>query len=389
MIITPLLQLAADKQASDLFFSAGAPVNIKIDGVTMPVNQQILDAEVIKRIAYELMTPKRIAQFEAEMEMNFSFRYDSIGSFRVNIFRQRGDIAIVVRYVKAQIDKVEDLHLPNVLKELIMEKRGLVLVVGATGSGKSTTLASMIQHRSSVQTGHILTVEDPIEYIFQHGKSIVNQREIGTDTQDYEKALSSGMREAPDVLMIGEVRDRDTLKHALIFAQTGHLCLTTLHANNSYHALNRIVNFFPYESRQSVLSDLSMCLRAVISQRLVRSVQGKLLPAVEVLLNTSLIADMIKNDEIEKIRDAIEKSVSPGSQTFEQALYKLFKTGQITKEEAMRNADSASNLASLIDFSERTNTMKVPVYHPENVEQQPEQPHSDFSAIKLNLDEPK
>lgn len=389
MIITPLLQLAADKQASDLFFSAGAPVNIKIDGVSMPVNQQILDAEVIKRIAYELMTPRRIAQFEAEMEMNFSFRYDSIGSFRVNIFRQRGDIAIVVRYVKAQVDKVEDLHLPGVLKELIMEKRGLVLVVGATGSGKSTTLASMIQHRSSVQTGHILTVEDPIEYIFQHGKSIVNQREIGTDTQDYEKALSSGMREAPDVLMIGEVRDRDTLKHALIFAQTGHLCLTTLHANNSYHALNRIVNFFPYESRQSVLSDLSMCLRAVISQRLVRSVQGKLLPAVEVLLNTSLIADLIKNDEIEKIRDAIEKSVSPGSQTFEQALYKLFKTGQITKEEAMRNADSASNLSSLIDFSERTNTMKVPVYRPENIEQQSEPPHSDFSAIKLNLDEPK
>jgi twitching motility protein PilU len=388
MIITPLLQLAADKQASDLFFSVGAPVNIKIEGVTMPVNQQILDADIIKRIAYELMTPKRIAQFEAEMEMNFSFHYDKVGSFRVNIFRQRGDIAIVVRYVKGQIDKVEDLHLPSVLKELIMEKRGLVLVVGATGSGKSTTLASMIQHRSNIQTGHILTIEDPIEYIFRHDKSIVNQREIGSDTLDYEKALASGMREAPDVLMIGEVRDRETLKHALIFAQTGHLCLTTLHANNSYHALNRIVNFFPYESRQSVLSDLSMCLRAVISQRLVRSVQGKLLPAVEVLLNTSLIADMIKNDEIEKIRDAIEKSVSPGSQTFEQALYKLFKTGQITKEEAMRNADSASNLASLIDFSERTSTMQIPAYNPEQNGQSPK-PSADFGGIKLNLDEPK
>ena len=389
MIVTPLLQLAADKQASDLFFSVGAPVNIKIDGIAMPVNAQLLDAAVIKRIAYELMSPKRIAEFESSMEMNFSFRAEGIGNFRVNIFRQRGDIAIVIRYIKGKIDNVENLHLPSVLKELIMEKRGLVLVVGATGSGKSTTLASMIEHRNNIKSGHILTIEDPIEYIFGHGKSIVNQREIGTDTLSYESALSSGMREAPDVLMIGEVRDRDTLKHALIFAQTGHLCLTTLHANNSYHALNRIVNFFPYDSRQSVLSDLSMCLRAVISQRLVRNVQGKQTPAVEILLNTSLIADLIKNDEIDKIRDAIEKSVSAGSQTFEQALYKLFKTGQITKEEAMRNADSASNLSTLIDFSERTNTMKVPVFDPNQAAPKSSTTHSDFSGITLNLDEPK
>lgn len=388
MIVTPLLQLASDKNASDLFFSVGAPVNIKIDGVAMPVNAQILEAEVIKRIAYELMSPRQIATFEAELEMNFSFRADGIGSFRVNIFRQRGDIAIVIRYVKGKISTLEDLRLPPVLKELILEKRGLVLVVGATGSGKSTTLASMIEYRSNIMSGHILTIEDPIEYIFTHKKSIVNQREIGSDTLTYEQALSSGMREAPDVLMIGEVRDRETLKHALIFAQTGHLCLATLHANNSYHALNRIVNFFPYESRQSVLSDLSMSLRAVISQRLVRNVQGKLVPAVEVLLNTSLIADAIKNDEIEKIRGAIEKSVSSGSQTFEQALYKLFKTGQITKEEAMRNADSASNLSTLIDFSERTSTMKVPAFDPN---QPPSKPASqaNFSSIKLNLDEPE
>ena len=389
MIVTPLLQLAAEKQASDLFFSAGAPVNIKIDGIAMPVNAQILDAEIIKRIAYELMSPKRIAEFESEMEMNFSFRADGIGNYRVNIFRQRGDIAIVIRHVKGKIDNVENLHLPNVLKELIMEKRGLVLVVGATGSGKSTTLAAMIEHRNTTRSGHILTIEDPVEYIFGHGKSIVNQREIGTDTLTYENALSSGMREAPDVLMIGEVRDRDTLKHALIFAQTGHLCLTTLHANNSYHALNRIVNFFPYDSRQSVLSDLSMCLRAVISQRLVRNVQGKQTPAVEILLNTSLIADLIKNDEIDKIRDAIEKSVSAGSQTFEQALYRLFKTGQITKEEAMHNADSPSNLATLIDFSERTNTMKVPVFNPNQEASKSSKSQSDFSGIKLNLDENK
>ena len=386
MVVSPLLQLAVDKQASDLFFSVGAPVNIKIDGIAMPVNAQVLDAEIIKRIAYEMMSPKQIDEFEAKMEMNFSFRYDGLGNFRVNVFRQRNDVAIVIRHVRGKIDNVENLHLPSVLKELIMEKRGLVLVVGATGSGKSTTLAAMIQHRNNIKSGHILTIEDPVEYLFGHGKSIVNQREIGTDTLTYENALSSGMREAPDVLMIGEVRDRDTLRHALIFAQTGHLCLTTLHANNSYHALNRIVNFFPYDSRQSVLSDLSMCLRAVVSQRLVRNVQGKQMPAVEVLLNTSLIADLIKNDEIEKIRDAIEKSVSAGSQTFEQALYRLFKTGQITKEEAMRNADSASNLSTLIDFSERTNTMKVPVFNPE---QEAPKPQSDFSGIKLNLDETK
>ena len=389
MIATPLLQLAAEKQASDLFFSVGAPVNIKIDGIAMPVNAQVLDAEIIKRIAYELMSPKRIAEFESAMEMNFSFRAEGIGNFRVNIFRQRGDIAIVIRHVKGKIDNVENLHLPSILKELIMEKRGLVLVVGATGSGKSTTLAAMIEHRKNTKSGHILTIEDPVEYIFGHGKSIVNQREIGTDTLTYENALSSGMREAPDVLMIGEVRDRETLKHALIFAQTGHLCLTTLHANNSYHALNRIVNFFPYDSRQSVLSDLSMCLRAVISQRLVRNVQGKQTPAVEILLNTSLIADLIKNDEIEKIREAIEKSVSAGSQTFEQALYRLFKTGQITKEEAMRNADSPSNLSTLIDFSERTSTMKVPVFNPNQEAPKSSNQQSDFSGIKLNLDETK
>ncbi|HEX7454759.1 MAG TPA: ATPase, T2SS/T4P/T4SS family, partial [Gallionella sp.] len=232
----------------------------------------------------------------------------------------------------------------------------------------------------------ILTIEDPIEYIFKHDKSIVNQREIGTDTLNYENALSCGMREAPDVLMIGEVRDRETLKHALIFAQTGHLCLTTLHANNSYHALNRIVNFFPYDSRQSVLADLSMCLRAVISQRLVRTTQGKQVPAVEVLLNTTLIADMIKNDEIDKIHEAINKSVSAGSQTFEQALYRLFKSGVISKDEAMRNADSASNLSALVDYSERTSTMNVPAYTSNPVEEKPSTPQSDFSGIKLDLD---
>jgi twitching motility protein PilU len=385
MIITPLLQLAADKQASDLFFSVGAPINIKIDGIAVAVNDQPLNAATVKSIAYEMMTPQQTAMFDQHWEMNFSFRAERIGNFRVNIFRQRGDIAIVIRYVRGQILDIEQLSLPSILKQLIMERRGLVLAVGATGSGKSTTLASMLQYRNLSTTGHILTIEDPIEYIFQHGKCIVNQREIGSDTESYGNALNSAMREAPDVLMIGEIRDRDTLKHALIFAQTGHLCLSTLHANNSYHALNRIVNFFPYDARQSVLSDLAMCLRAVISQRLVRNTEGHLVPAVEILLNTSLIADLIKNDEIEKIREAIEKSVSPGSQTFEQALYKMFKRGEITKEEALRNADSASNISSLIDYS-KTSSMKA--FDPNQPLPQAKKPAAtgDFSSIKLNLE---
>jgi len=387
MIVTPLLQLAADKQASDLFFSVHAPIQIKINGIVMPVNSQLLEAENIKQIAYEMMTPDQIADFEMHMEMNFSFRVPKIGNFRVNVFRQRGSIAIVIRYVRGHVLNVEELHLPLILKELIMEKRGLVLMVGATGSGKSTTLAAMIQHRNETQTGHILTIEDPLEYMFQHNKSIVNQREIGTDTADYGAALVSAMREAPDVLMIGEIRDRDTLKHALIFAQTGHLCLSTLHANNSYHALNRIVNFFPYDARNSILSDLSLCLRAVISQRLIRNSQGMLVPAVEVLLNSALIADLIKNDQIDKIRDAIEQSVSQGSQTLEQALYKLYKSGHITKEEALKNADSASNLSSLIDYSQ---TSKVKAYDP-NASQTANPSSSaapDFGGIKLNIEMP-
>ncbi|MFZ2542018.1 MAG: PilT/PilU family type 4a pilus ATPase [Gallionella sp.] len=391
MIITPLLQMATEKQASDLFFSAGAPVNIKIEGVVMPVNSQILDPELIKRITYELMSPTRIADFEADMEMNFSLRVANIGNFRVNVFMQRGTIACVIRCIKTLVSSITDLNLPEILSKLVMEKRGLVFVVGATGSGKSTSLASMIQYRNTEHSGHILTIEDPVEYLFRHNKCIINQREIGTDTKSYEDSLTSGMREAPDVLMIGEVRDKETLKHALIFAQTGHLCLTTLHANNSYHALNRIVNFFSYDARRSVLSDLSMCLRAVVSQRLVRDVNGKLLPAVEVLLNTSRISDLIKNDELDKIRDAMEKSVSAGSQTFEQALFKLFKSGRISKEEAMRSADSLSNLSNLIDFSDRTNTMQVPVFNPNdpNLKERETQPGSDFSGIKLDLDNRK
>ena len=387
MIITPLLQLAADKQASDLFFSVGAPINIKIDGIVMPVNAHKLDAETVKSIVYEMLTPAQITQFETDLELNFAFYAPDIANFRVNVFHQRGEVAMVIRHVRGNIQDIETLNLPLLLKELILEKRGLVLVVGATGSGKSSTLAAMIDYRNSVQTGHILTIEDPIEYIFQHQKSIVNQREIGRDTLDYDVGLINAMREAPDVLMIGEIRDHDTLKHALIFSQTGHLCLSTLHANNSYHALNRIVNFFSYAARPSVLSDLSSSLRAIISQRLVRGVDGKLIPAVEVLLNSTLIADMIKKDEIDKIRDVMQQSVSVGSQTFEQALYKLFKAGKITKEEALKNADSASNLASLIDYTQTSKMKSFDSAQRAAAEQiKPTVPPTNFENIKLNLD---
>ncbi len=351
MIITPFLQLAADKQASDLFFSAGAPINIKLNGVVMPINTEKLDSETIERIAYEIMTPEQITAFESSMEMNFSYRVLNAGNYRVNIFRQRGSISMVIRYIRFSILNVEELNLPPILNKLIMERRGLILVAGATGSGKSTTMAAMIEHRNNTAFGHILTIEDPIEYLFQHNKSIINQREIGTDTLSYGNALENAMRETPDVLMIGEIRDRETFKHALVFAQSGHLCLSTLHANNSYHTLNRIVNLFPQDARRAVLADMAISLRAVISQRLVPNVHGTLVPAVEVLLNTTLISEMIKNDELDKIRDAIDQSVSFGSQTFEQALYKLYKKGEITKEEALRNADSASNLSSLISYS--------------------------------------
>jgi len=333
-----------------------------------------------------MMSPDQIAQFERELELNFSFRVPDVGSFRVNVFRQKGDVSMAIRYVRAKVLNVEELNLPVVLKNLVMEKRGLILVVGATSSGKSTTLASMLEHRNSMVTGHILTIEDPIEYLFRHNKSVINQREIGTDTHSYENALISAMREAPDVVMVGEIRDRETLKQALITAQTGHLCLSTLHANNSYHALNRIINFFPYDARPSILSDLSMSVRAVISQRLVRAVDGKLIPAVEILINSSLIADLIKNGEIEKIRDAIEQSVSPGSQTFEQALYQLFKKGKITKDEALRNADSASNLSAMIDYSE---TRKMKAYDPNDPANQSavaRTGNADFGSIKLDID---
>jgi twitching motility protein PilU len=388
MFLTPLFKLMAEKQASDLFLSAGAPVSIKILGTIMPVNQQIIDPETSRKIAYEIMSDKQIREFEETMEMNFSYVVPDIGRFRVNVFRQRGNVAMVIRFLKSGTPGIDKLKLPSVLKELILEKRGFVLVVGSTGSGKSTTLAAMIEHRNALKPGHILTIEDPMEFVFRNDKCVINQREVGTDTRSYENALVNAMREAPDTMMIGEIRDRETLQHALLYAQTGHLCISTLHANNSYHALNRIINFFPYDARTSLLSDLAISLRAIISQRLVKANDGSLVAAVEVMLNTKHIAELISKGEIDQIRDAMEQSLSPGSKTFEQALFELYMAGTISKDEALKNSDSATNLSWLINNFEQKAAGKLGESQTSRIMAKPGSGYS-FSEIKLNVDQEK
>jgi twitching motility protein PilU len=382
MFVTPLFKLMADKQASDMFFTAGAPIQIKINGVVMPINNQNLDPEQCKKICYELMTEAQIKEFENHHEMNFGQSGGDLGNFRVNIFRQRNTVAMVIRFVKPDVPSFDSLQLPPILKDIIMEKLGLILVVGSTGSGKSTTMASMIDHRNSNRTGHILTIEDPVEFAFKHKKSIVNQREVRVDTQSYANALVSAMREAPDLIMIGEIRDQPTLQNCLLFAQTGHLCMSTLHANNSYNALNRIINFFPRESRDSLLADLAIALRAVISQRLVRTVDGRRIPAVEVLLNTKHIQDLIMKGEIDQIKEALEQSLSPGSQSFEQALFQLIHSGKVSVEEAMANSDSPTNLHWLLNNA----PAPVPGAAAGAAQGATTKKPDDITSIKLNLD---
>jgi len=354
MILDKLFQLMSEKQASDLFISAGIPIHIKIQGNTVPVNQQVMDSAMIEKIAFELMTPDQKKTFEATMEMNLSFGVPHVGNFRINLFRQRSSISIVVRFILGNIPALNTLLLPEILADLVMEKRGLILIVGATGSGKSTTIASMLDHRNANRTGHILTIEDPIEFLFKHKKSIVNQRELGMDTLGWEHALKNAMRQAPDCILIGEIRDKETMQAAIAYAQTGHLCLATLHANNSYHALNRIINFFPLENRTALYLDLSASLKAIISQRLVKRPNGQRLPTAEVLLNTRHIQELIERGEILAIKEAMEQSLAPGSQTFEQDLFRLYRDGTITLDEALTNADSPTNLSWLINNSEIT-----------------------------------
>jgi len=351
MFIEKLLQLMAEKKASDIFISAGSPISIKINGTIMPVNPAAMDAEQTKKIIYEMLTPAQIKTFEETQELNFSKPISGLGNFRVNCFWQKGSAGLVVRYVTANIPKMADLLLPPVLSTLIMEKRGLILVVGATGSGKSTTLASMIDFRNEAGPGHILTMEDPVEYVFTPKKCLINQREVGNDTHSFHDALRNAMRQAPDIILIGEIRDLETMRMALTYALSGHLCLATLHANNAYQAMNRVISFFPLEVRPMLLQDLSVSLKAVISQRLIKTLEGGRTPAMEVLLNTRNIQELIEKGEIGEIKEAMEKSMSPGSQTFEQDLFRLVRQQKISVDEALGNADSATNLGLLLGNS--------------------------------------
>ena len=338
------LKTMVDEDASDLYLSSGAPISAKMNGTLTPLENEPLSPEQVKQVAYSVMDADQIAAFEKKPEMNMAISEEGIGRFRVNIFRQRNSISMVIRNIKTDIPDWKLLGLPPVLTDVIMEKRGLVLFVGATGSGKSTSLASLIDHRNSNCAGHIITIEDPIEFVHSHKKTIVNQREVGVDTDSYEDALKNTLRQAPDVILIGEIRDQETMEHALAFAETGHLAISTLHANNANQALDRIINFFPEERRNQLLLDLSLNLRAFVSQRLVKTVDGKRAAAVEILLGTPLVQDMIRRGDVHEIKEVMEKSESLGMQTFDRALYKLVEAGKISMEEAMKNADSPNNL---------------------------------------------
>ena len=351
MDFTTYLKIMVEKDASDIYLSSGAPVSAKINGQLRALDETVLGSEQVKAVAYSIMDDEQIKAFEHKPEMNLAISEKGVGRFRVNIFRQRNSISMVIRNIKTDIPNWEMLGLPEILTDVVMAKRGLVLFVGATGSGKSTSLASLIDYRNTHDAGHIITIEDPVEFVHRHKKSIVNQREVGVDTDSYEDALKNTLRQAPDVILIGEIRDRDTMEHAIAFAETGHLSISTLHANNANQALDRIINFFPEERRNQLLLDLSLNLRAFVSQRLIKTVDGKRAAAVEILLGTPLVQDMIRRGDVHEIKEVMTKSENLGMQTFDRALFKLVEAGKISLDEALKNADSPNNLRLTLSLS--------------------------------------
>ncbi|PPE75903.1 type IV pili twitching motility protein PilT [Solimonas fluminis] len=348
--ILPYLKLAVEKNASDIFFTANAPAMLKIEGEMHAVGKTLMTTEFIRELAYSILTPEQQKHLEEHWELDLATQAGGLGRFRVNIFNQRGTLAMVLRYVKSQVPTIAELGVPEVLGDLIMLKRGMILMVGATGSGKSTTLAAMINHRNELASGHILTIEDPVEFVHPNRRSIVNQREVGTDTVSYERALKSSLREAPDMILIGEVRVRETMEACIQLANTGHLAVSTLHANNAYQALQRIVNLYPPDLRDQLYMDMSLTLRAIISQRLVRRKDGRRVPAFEVMINTPYVQELILHKRIDEIKDAMNQSSDKGMLTFDASLYGLYKQGIIELDEALNNADSRTNLEAKINF---------------------------------------
>ncbi|MBT3203272.1 MAG: PilT/PilU family type 4a pilus ATPase [Gammaproteobacteria bacterium] len=349
-LLEPYLKIMAEKQASDLFFVTGAPPNMKLDGKTSAIAKNPFKPGQVQKLAYSLLSEEQVMDFEINRELNLGFTLMEVGRFRVNIFLQRSEVSMVIRYIKWVIPSLDELGLPPVLKKIAMEKTGLVLVVGSTGSGKSTTLASMLNYRNSIEGGHFLTIEDPIEFVFKHDKAIISQREVGIDTLSYENALREALREAPEVIMIGEARDRETMQAAINFADTGHLCLTTLHAVNSNQAMDRIMNMFPTDMREQLLMDMSLNLKAVVSQRLVPAMGGKLACVVEVMMNSPYISELLREGNFNEIKEVMEKGDTVGMQTFDQSLYDLYKADKITIKNALTYADSSTNLEWKINF---------------------------------------
>lgn len=372
-----ILRLMGEKKASDVYLSAMAPALIKINGQCVPLNAQWLPVDAPRNLLAQVVSAEAMAELDRVGELNVGFPMPGVGRFRVSAMRQRGTVAAVIRYVAVDVPALHELNVPPALCDLVMEKRGLILMVGATGAGKSTTLAAMLDYRNGNAAGHILTIEDPIEYLFKNKKSVVNQREIGTDTESLQVALKNALRQAPDVILIGEIRDRETMSAALAYAQSGHLCLATLHASNSYQALNRILSFYPVEVRPTLLGDLAGSLKAVVSQRLLATVRGERTPAVEIMLNTKLVAELIEKGDFSAIKEAMEQSMSDGSQVFEQDIARLIASGLVERKEGLAHADSPTNLLWRMqnDFAFHTQATVLPE----------EEDEASFTEISLDV----